>query len=201
MADQLFIKATIDQKIVTGVFAARGKMLALASHRTIAELAAMIGSEGRRHIASTGIKSTAYWPWATKWYAGVIDTPKDSINARLFTRHKLNLANIFERAPFTISGGRNRRLLWIPFANSKMMTAKGSTVKPKDYQATTGHKLALIVGKSGLPELIDDVSRKPMYFGVPSVTIRRKFDLTGVIDKSVARIPAIFNKKLGNERG
>lgn len=196
MASQVFIKASVNGQSVTGAFAPKGKQLALASHRTIKELATVIGKEGRRHIAGTGIKSTSYWPWATKWYTGVVDTPKDSINTKLFTRHKLNLANVFERAPFTIFGGRNKRLLWIPFSDSKLMAANGSTVKPKDYQSATGNKLTLSLARSRIPELIDEKTKKPMYFGVHSVTIQKKFDLSAVIDRNVGKIPSIFYRKL-----
>jgi hypothetical protein len=54
-------------------------------------------------------------------------------------------------------------------------------------------KLVYVERKSGPPLLIDAITKKPKYVGVPDVHLRARFHIRQIVRAEVKRIPAIYN--------
>jgi hypothetical protein len=93
--------------------------------------------------------------------------------------HKIGRAGVFESGA-TIKG---RPLLWIP-------TTHGAP-SPKKL----GRKLTFAT-VNGTPLAFADADkdrhRKPLYIGVPQVTISKRFHITEIVKSNVARIAQFF---------
>jgi len=103
------------------------------------------------------------------------------LQAKAIIFHSFGIAGVFEHGA-TIAG---ERLLWIP-------TTEGAPPASR-----SGKKLVLATVR-GQPMLFDandpDRHRKPLYIGVPSVRIPKKFRITEIVKQHAKQLGQLFLK-------
>jgi len=155
------------------------KPVAEAAVAALRETAAVSVQEGRKDIAAAG-------RFGSNWQQGLQYRTKGakkdgvaSLQAQATIYHRYGIAGVFEHGA-TIHG---RPLLWIP-------TRRGGPAPSK-----SGKKLvsATINGKPMLFDAGDhDRHRKPLYVGVPQVTIRKTFHITEIVKKNLKHMAEFF---------
>jgi len=155
-----------------------------AAVAALRETAANAVQEGRSNIAGAG-------RFGPKWQQGLQYRTKDavaaggepSLQAKAIIFHKYGFAGVFEHGA-TIQG---KPLLWIP-------TTPGAPTASR-----SGKKLTSATVR-GQPMLFDandkDRDRKPLYIGVPSVRIPKKWRITEIVKEHVRRFAQLFHKHL-----
>lgn len=157
--------------------------IAVAAVAALRETAANAVQEGRQNIGAAGPGfKRAGWQSGLQYLtknATIGGEPSTQAKAVIF--HKYGIARVFEHGA-TIQG---KPMLWIP-------TTHGAPTASR-----SGKKLvsATIRGKPMLFDANDkDLHRKPLYIGVPSVRIPKKFRVTEIVKKHVANFGALFRK-------
>jgi len=146
-----------------------------ASVQALQQTAANIVIEGRANIAGAG----AFGP---KWQEGLQFRMKDiegGLQAKAIIFHRFGIAGVFEHGA-TIAGNP---LLWIP-------------TTPKGPPPSRSGKKLVAAKVRGQPVLFDaadrDPHRKPLYIGVPSVRIPKKWRIFEIAQKHVQQIGQLF---------
>jgi hypothetical protein len=157
--------------------------VATAAVAALRETAANAVQEGRQNIAAAGAGFQR-----AEWQSGLQYRTKEateggepSLQASAVIFHKYGIAGVFEHGA-TIQG---KPMLWIP-------TKHGAPTASR-----SGKKLvsATVRGKPMLFDANDrDRHRKPLYIGVPSVRIPKKFRVTEIVKQHAARIAQLFIK-------
>ena len=157
------------------------RAVATASVAALRETAANAVQEGRANIGGAG-------QFEGKWQSGLqyrtrdaVEDGEPSLQAKAIIFHKLGIAGVFEHGA-TIQG---KPLLWIP------------TTPGRPPASRSGKKLtsATVRGKPMLFDANDPArDRKPLYIGVPSVRIPKKWRITEIVEQHAARIAALFLK-------
>jgi Family of unknown function (DUF6441) len=138
----------------------------------------------------------------------------DAINVSSTFQFRTGYFNLFEEGG-TIHG---KPLLWLPLPTVPLGRG-GRPLRPREYIDRLGPLYS--VRGAGTPLLVGARSRSgvlratrervtlrkravragtvsgqnvPLYVGVPSVTVRKKFDVKGVIRRVAAQIPDLYNK-------
>lgn len=166
-------EVTVDQSALSNLV--RDQSVAKAAVAALRETAANAVKEGRQNIAGAG----AFGP---KWQQGLqYKIAGDDLTAKAIIFHKIGFAGVFEHGA-TIQG---KPLLWIP-------TKEGG---PR--ASRSGKKLTSATVR-GRPMLFDandrNRDRKPLYIGVPSVRIPKKWRITEIVKQHAAKIAALFLK-------
>lgn len=157
--------------------------VATAAVAALREVAADAVQEGRQNIGAAGPGFRH-----AKWQSGLQYLTKDateggapSLKAKAVIFHRYGIAGVFEHGA-TIQG---KPLLWIP-------TTHGAPTASR-----SGKKLVSATVR-GQPMLFDandkDRHRKPLYIGVKSARIPKKFRIFEIVKKHVAGFAAIFAK-------
>jgi hypothetical protein len=160
--------------------------IATAAVEALQQTAADIVDEGRSNIASSG-------RFGANWQRDLVFQMKDtevdgepSLEAKAIVFHKSALAFVFEEG-ITIAG---KPLLWIPTSSSARFPSPSRFVK-------RGGKLTFARIR-GTPVLFDaadkDRHRRPLYIGVPSVRIAKKWRIFEIAKKHVEKIGFLFVK-------
>lgn len=181
-------EVTIKQPNLLKLIREKQQAVAKAAVAALRETAADAVQEGRQNIGAAGPGFTR-----AKWQSGLQYLTKDateggeaSLQAKAIIFHKYGIAGVFEHGA-TIQG---KPLLWIP-------TEHGGPTASR-----SGKKLVSATVR-GQPMLFDandkDRHRKPLYIGVPSVHIPKKFQITEIIKKHVANFSALFIKYFKDE--
>jgi len=155
--------------------------VATAAVAALRETAANAVQEGRSNIAGSG-------KFGPKWQSGLqyrtVDAVADgepSLQAKAIIFHKFGFAGVFEHGA-TIAG---KPLLWIP-------TQEGGPAASR-----SGKKLVSATVR-GRPMLFDandkNRDRKPLYIGVPSVRIPKRWRITEIVKEHAAKIAMLFLK-------
>lgn len=161
-----------------GLQAIRDKRVAVAKAASAAlnETADNAVQEGRKNIAGAG-QFGPRWQEGLQYRMVEPDTPQ----AKAIIFHRIGYAGVFEHGA-TIQG---KPLLWIP-------------TTPGGPPASRSGKKLVSATVRGKPMLFDagdrDRQRKPLYIGVPSVRIPKKFRVTEIVKEHVAKIAALFSK-------
>jgi Family of unknown function (DUF6441) len=177
----LKFKAKVDQPAWLKMIRDKQRPVATAAVAALRETAANSVQEGRRNIAGAG----AFGP---KWQQGLqfrtVDAEEagePSLQAKAIIFHRFGIAGVFEHGA-TIQG---KPLLWIP-------------TQPHGRPASRSGKRLTSATVRGQPMLFDaadrDRERKPLYIGVPSVRIPKKWRITEIVKDNVAKIALAFIK-------
>lgn len=137
--------------------------------------AGMILDKGKADIASAG-------NFGGRWTDGLkMNVEGSAPNMRMYMTHEIPWAGIFE------TGGviQGSPLLWIPLSGTDAQGIRAS--------AFGGLFSARYPRKSGPPLLFSIADKKPRYFGVSSVTIPKKFQLTDDIVSVMSNFKAVFD--------
>lgn len=128
---------------------------------------------GRADIAGAGRFGTRW----TRGLRGSVDARGDNINVAV--THDVPYFDVHQEGR-TIRG---RPLLWIPLSYT------GVTVRARDYQ----NPLVRVDRKSGAaPLLLDVVDKRPVYVGLRSVKIPKRFHVVEIIREVAKTIPQRF---------
>jgi len=158
--------------------------IAIAAIAALRETAANAVQEGRQNIGAAGPGFRR-----AKWQSGLQYLTKDatragepSMRAKAVIFHRYGFAGVFEHGPTTIRG---KPMLWIPTRHGA--PSPGKSGKTLTFATVRGTPLAFDA---------DDKSRdrKPLYIGVPEVTIPDKFSVTEIVRKHVKKFAALFHK-------
>lgn len=102
------------------------------------------------------------------------------LNARIDVHHTIPYAHVFQTGA-TIKG---KPELWIPlpFANV--------TVTAREFPGG----LFRVDRKQGPPLLLSRIDKEPKYFGLPSVTIKKRFHLLEIVSDVMKRFDDFYNR-------
>lgn len=151
-------------------------------------------AEGRKQIAASGRFGEARRTlrFGPTWVSGLKARMKDakkggepSLQAKALVFHEIGLAGIFEYGATIQPQGR--KLLWIP-------------TNPRAPPAGRSGKALVSATVRGQPMLFDASDprrdRKPLYIGVPTITIRPKWKIIEIVNKHFQQIGMLFLKRI-----
>jgi Family of unknown function (DUF6441) len=174
-------KVTADEPAWLKIIRDKQRSVATAAVAALRETAANAVQEGRSNIAGAG-------NFGPKWQQGLqyrtvdaVDAGEASLQARAVIFHKIGYAGVFEEGA-TIAG---KPLLWIP-------TTPGAPTASRSGKKLTS---ATVRGRPMLFDANDkDRDRKPLYIGVPSVRIPKKWRITEIVKEHAAQLGELFLK-------
>lgn len=137
--------------------------------------------QGRDNIARAGFSSRWQRALVANFYPN-----KDTGDPAALIHHRIPFAGVFERG-ITIGG---RPLLWLPIERN----LPRGIHSPSEY----GKKL-VSVNIAGKPPLLFDASnrlRGPLFFGVRSVTIRKRFDLYRIFARVAEQMREFYEQRI-----
>jgi Family of unknown function (DUF6441) len=157
------------------------RSVAAASVAALREAADDAVEEGRSNIAGAGKFGPKWQSGLKRRMKGATEGGEPSLQAKAIIFHKFGFAGVFEHGA-TIAG---KPLLWIP-------TQEGGPAASR-----SGKKLVSATVR-GRPMLFDandrNRERKPLYIGVPSVRIPKKWRITEIVKENAARLGELFLK-------
>jgi hypothetical protein len=155
------------------------RAVATASVAALREASADAVEEGRDNIAGSGRFSGKWLSGLRHRMVGAKEGGEPSLQAKAIIFHSFGFAGVFEHGA-TIQG---KPLLWIP-------TTRGGLPASR-----SGKKLVSATVR-GQPMLFDANDRardrKPLYVGVPSVRIPKKWRITEIVKKHAAQLGQLF---------
>lgn len=165
---------------------AKQRPVAEAAVAALRETAANAVQEGRKNIAGAGRFGPAWQEGLRYRTEDAMDAGEPSLQAKAIIFHRFGFAGVFEHGA-VIQG---KPLLWIP-------------TTPGGPPASRSGKKLVSATVRGKPMLFDagdrDRHRKPLYIGVPSVRIPKKWRITEIVKDHAARITALFLKHFKDE--
>jgi Family of unknown function (DUF6441) len=172
-------KVTVDQPAWLRMIRDKQRPVATAAVAALRDVAASSVQEGRSKISGSG---RFKGPWVSGLQYRTQDAAEGgepSLQAKAIIFHKIGLAGVFEHGA-TIEG---KPLLWIP-------TTPGGPIASRSGKKLTS---ATVRGRPMLFDANDkDRHRKPLYIGVPSVRIPKKWNITEIVKQHVAQIAQAF---------
>jgi hypothetical protein len=164
----------VDRSALQQVFQDKQQSLNKAAVAALRETAANAVKEGRQNIAGAG-------SFGPKWQRGLQYRIKKGAEPSAIIFHKYGYAGVFEHGA-TIQG---KPMLWIP------------TMEGGPRASRSGKKLTSATVR-GQPMLFDandrTRDRKPLYIGVQSVRIPKKWRITEIVRQHAAKIAELFFK-------
>jgi hypothetical protein len=162
--------------------------VAAAAVAALRETASEAVDDGRKDIAAAG-PGFRHAQWVSGLRFRMLGATKDgepSLDAKAIISHQYGIAGVFEYGA-TIHG---KPLLWIP-------TKHGAPTPGKSGKTLVS---ATVRGQPMLFDASDhDPHRKPLYIGVRSVTIPKKFHITQIAEQHAAQIEQAFIKNFKDE--
>lgn len=151
--------------------------IARAAVAALREVAADAVQEGRQNIAGSG-------RFKGRWISGLqyrMQEGSEPLQSKAIIFHSFGIAGVFEHGA-TIQG---KPLLWIP-------------TEPGGPRASRSGKKLTSATVRGQPMLFDandrNRDRKPLYIGVPSVRIQKRWRITEIVKQHAKRLGALFFK-------
>ena len=163
------------------LIAEKREAIALAYGKALRKTADNIVKQGRQDIAAAGSGFLhGQWIRGLKARFEGIQGTKTSPNAKAIIFHRYGIAGVFEHGAH-ITG---KPLLWIP------------TTRRAPWPSKSGKKLVYATLR-GQPVLFDasdpDRQRKPLYIGVRSVDVPKKFHIFQIAKVQAAKLAAMFH--------
>lgn len=164
--------------------------LATAATETVREAGEIALEDGRQSIASAG--------FSARWRRGLRATmdPKSGVSLTPSVRisHRIPYAGIFEH------GGpiHGKPLLWVPLPAMKKLPLKRKS--PGAY-VRAGGKLHSVNRPGRAPLLVGSLStdgkdKVPLFVGVPTITIRKRFNVLEAVQRAADRLGELLAKHL-----
>ena len=184
MAFKVKLKITPDPFGIYERIREQQRPVAEAAVTALRETADNAVDEGRANIAGAGRFSGGWLSGLRRRMVGATEGGEPSLQAKAIIFHKFGFAGVFEHGA-TIQG---QPLLWIP-TDPDAPRAKAASRLGKKLVSATVH---------GRPMLFDaadrDPHRKPLYIGVPSVRIPKKWRITEIVNQHAAQLALLFLK-------
>jgi uncharacterized protein DUF6441 len=174
-------KVSVDQPAWLRMIREKQRPVATAAVAALKDVAAEAVKKGRDNIRSSG-------RFRGKWVSGLkfrlLDATKDgepSLQAQAEIFHSMGIAGVFEFGA-TIKG---ERLLWIP-------------TKPRAPPPSKSGRKLVFATVRGQPMLFDAADRnryrKPLYIGVPSVRIVKRWRIIEIVKQVANQLGPMFIK-------
>src|SRR5580765_4227089 len=168
----------------------KNRPVAEAGVAALRDVAALSVQEGRKDIAAAGAGfRRAEWQSGLQYRTkGATEGGEPSLKATATIFHKYGIAGVFEYGA-TIKG---HPLMWIPTAHKGSLASRfgGSILNKKRSEQLVSATV------KGTPVLFDkrDKSRdrKPVYIGVPQITIPKKFHVNEIVKRNFEKFAALF---------
>jgi Family of unknown function (DUF6441) len=175
------IKVTVDTPRWLQMIRDKQRPVATAAVAALRETAANAVQEGRGNIAGAGQFKGGWVSGLQYRTQGATAGGEPSLQAKAIIFHKFGFAGVFEHGA-TIAG---KPLLWIP-------TTPGGPPASRSGKKLTS---ATVRGKPMLFDANDkDRHRKPLYIGVPSARIPKKWRITEIVKEHAGKIAELFLK-------
>ena len=172
--------------------------IAKAATATIREVGEIAKRNGRASIAASGFSRK----WQNALRVNIYPPQADSMRPAAFIYHKIRYAGVFEDG--AVIGGQP--LLWLPLPGVPIR--RGRPMTAAQYARSVGPLVS--VQRPGKPPLLfaapragrrgrraaAGAERKPLYVGLTSVAIAKRFDIKGAAQKAAAQLPALYAKNL-----
>lgn len=179
---------------VKDAFTSIAKSMEEAASGAISDAASILKTKVRADIAAAG--------FGPKWQSALrVNTypAKPSMGAALFLFHRIPYSDVFEEGA-TIRG---KPLLWLPLHDAPK-GASGRAISARQLIATHagGYTGLIPVRRAGRAPLLFGVtadkkrSPKPLYVGISSVTIRKKFHVASITQEVANQLPDLYSKNL-----
>lgn len=223
MTAQFSIKTPSRSDILLA-FTSNADTLAKTGKQTMVKVAEIAKQRGRLAIRAGGPGFNGRWPNTLR--ADVYPKSKNSMNSAALLYIRSTYAGIFEDGGVITEG--KGPLLWLPLPDTpKVINRK--KVTPKALAQAIGRPLTYYKPPGGKPLLVtfirsaSDVSRSitittlrrgldtkgkkkvskmvPLFVGVRSVTMPKKWNVRGAVIQAVTQIPSIYAEMLRRNRG
>ena len=180
----------VDEPKWLAMIRAKQQPVAVAAEAALRDVAAQSVQDGRKDIAAAG-PGFSHAQWLSGLQYRTFDDRaggQATLSGKAVIFHKYGIAGVFESGA-TIKGAP---LLWIP--TQKGLARLGGARRP----SRSGKKLTFATVR-GTPMAFDAADkardRKPLYIGLPSVSIPKKFHIVDIVKKHAARLGEAFLKE------
>jgi hypothetical protein len=150
-------------------------------------------------LGRIAIKRGGFGPkWQSAWKSKVYPSDKPSIDAALYTRHKVPYAGIFETGG-TVKGNP---LMWIPTRNVPVLGGRLRKMTPARFAKTIGPLSGprRTPGSNRTPVLFGRLpgskKRVPMFIGVRSVFQKKRFNVGAAVVSAASKFPRYYERRL-----
>jgi hypothetical protein len=174
------------------------KPIAKAATAAMRDAAEVAKRAGRSSIASAGFSRK----WQNALRVNIYPAQGNSMRPAAFIFHKIRYAGVFEEGAVI----RGQPLLWLPLGN--VPVRRGHPMTPSQYVRSVGPLVSIqrpdsppvlfakYRPKRGRRRTADSLRRKPLYVGIPTATIAKRFDIKGATQQAAAQLPALYAKHL-----
>lgn len=198
-----------DPKAFLLAFTQSHDRIAKAATTAMNRVAADVKAEGAADIRSAGFTDR----WAKALSARVYPETGSAVDPVCVVVHRIPYSSVFEEGA-TIAG---QPILWLPLPSAKKYLAGGGSISPQRF-IRAGYTLVSINAAGRAPLLAvatervrrgpgrpraseptsRSVTRDPVFFGVPTVSIPQKFHLTDICRRASERLPSYYEQALTN---
>lgn len=189
------------------------KPMARAATSAVREAAELAKAGGRASIAAAGFGKK----WQNALRANVYPRGRDSMRAAALIYHKVPYAQVFEEGAII----HGKPYLWLPLPNAPFGSG-GKRIPPSKFRAQTGSPLYAIRRPGKAPMLGANVRMTqaragkaislsllrrgrnpggrgtvqlvPLYIGVDTASIAKRFAIIDAIQRAAARLPGLYLK-------
>jgi uncharacterized protein DUF6441 len=194
-----FAISDVAKRFVDTIVKELQRPIAKAATAAIREAGEIAKRDGRASIAAAGFSRK----WQNALRVNIYPPQGDSMRPAAFIFHKIRYAGLFEEGA-VISG---QPLLWLPLPNVPLR--RGRPMTPSQYARSIGPLVS--VQRPGGPPLLFPkyrsgrgrrrratvgAERKPLYVGLSSVAIAKRFNIKGAAQNAAAQLPSLFAKHL-----
>ncbi len=172
--------------------------IAKAATAAVREAGDIAKNNSRASIAAAGFSRK----WQNALRVNIYPPQGDSLRPAAFIFHKIRYAGVFEDG--AIIGGAP--FLWLPLDTVPLR--RGRPVTPSQYVKSIGPLVS--VQRPGRPPLLfpkyrsarrrrgktTSKDRKPLYVGLTSVAIAKRFNIKAAAQNAAALLPSLFEKHL-----
>lgn len=172
--------------------------IAKAATAAVREAGEIAKRNGRASVAAGGLSRK----WQNALRVKIYPPQGDSIRPAAFIYHKIQYAGVFEDGAVI----RGQPLLWLPLPGVPIR--RGHPMTAAQYARSVGPLVS--VERPGRPPLLfakpragrrgrragAGAERKPLYVGLSSVAIHKRFDIKGAVQKAAAQLPQLYAKNL-----
>lgn len=168
----------------------RQRAIATAATLAMRDLAKLVQKDGRADIGAAGFPKR----WQDGLKVKVFPETGISLDPVVAVTHRIPFAGVFEEGA-TIFG---KPLLWLPLPTVPR-GPQGHALTPRQYAARVGPLVSLRRGRGARPLLAAKPKQRggkavPLYVGLDRVTIPKKFDITGVVQRAADRFPDFYDR-------
>lgn len=193
------VKVQIDDRSAEFIDSTK-KNLSSAATGAMSDVADKAKRAGRANIASNGFSSK----WQNALRSVVYPKGKSSLSPSAIIFHKIPYAGVFENQ--TTITAKTAKYLWIPMPGISG-SGRSKKISPKEWVASKSNlqfvqangKAYLVVKDSGRHNTSGLKSGTPVFYGVTSVSLKKKFNILGAVQSAANSISAYFDGRLKKE--